>query len=204
MKSIALVSTFLSLVIIPTADCFAADLITNGSFSKLLSGWSIEEFTGGCRVTTETEGKNVVVKLHHDTDRDWCSIYQEIASKLTKGQIYRFSYRYKTTGTSKKYLGIHFADTSSVMHSSALNEAYNWSHLLISDRKWHTDSFVFLVNDNLPKANEPVFAIHFDYGSVGDVYVDNVSITPASNKSFESAAYDTITKTFSSPNVIEY
>ncbi|MCF7998490.1 MAG: hypothetical protein K9L25_05560 [Methylovulum sp.] len=197
-KSIA----FLGLIFTPTIS-YSADLITNGSFSQQLTGWSTIKFTSGCNVTTATERTNVVVKLHHDTDKDWCSVHQEIASKLTKGQIYRFSYRYKTTGVNKKYLGIHFADTSSIMHSSPINEAYNWSHLLVSDSKWHTDSFIFLAGDTLPKSDEPLFAIHFDYGSVGDVYIDNISITSATNQSFESATYDKTTKIFSSPNVIE-
>ncbi len=173
---------FIIVITMPAISYSTTDLVTNGSFAQQLSGWAAVEFTGGSHVTVVTEAANVYVKLHHDTVQDWCSIHQEMASKLTKGVMYRFSYKYKTSGTDKKYLGIRFSDTSSVMHSTAINEDYGWQHLLVADDKWHTDSFTFLVGDTLPKADEPHLDICLDYGTVGDIYIDDVSILPDSGQ----------------------
>jgi hypothetical protein len=180
----------------------AAELVNSGTFTQGLANWQKVEFTSGCKVTAETAGGNTYIKLHHDAKSDWCSIYQEIASKLVKNKIYRFSYRYKTSVASQQ-IGVHFADQSSVMHSSAISEAYGWSHTLIADNKWHTDSFIFLASDTLPKSDEPMLTIHMDYNTVGDIYIDNVSIQDATNKSFEATTYDRATKVFNAPNVIE-
>jgi hypothetical protein len=78
-------------------------------------------------------------------------------------------------------------------------------HLLIADNKWHTDSFIFRERrDALKKSNEPMLAIGLIGSStIGAVYIDNISIQDATNKSFEPATYDRAAKVFNAPNVIE-
>jgi hypothetical protein len=112
--------------------------------------------------------------MHHNNDGDWCSLSQEIASKLEKGKTYVFSYRYRTE--DKVDIGIRFTEPSTIVHSTALNEDYGGYHPLVADGKWHTDSFEFTVTDNHPRPDEPLFGIFFDYHNTGDVDIDDVII----------------------------
>jgi len=150
------------------------NLLNNGDFKDGLTGWKVVNYTSGANVEVIEENDNKVVKLHHDGDNDWCSLSQEIASKLEKGKTYVFSYRYKTT--SPVSIGIRFTDPETIWHSSALNNDYGWNHRLINDGNWHQDSFEFTVGDNHPKPDEPMFAIFLDYHNTGDVYIDDVII----------------------------
>ena len=150
------------------------NLLVNGDFENGTDGWKIVNFTSGASVTLMEENGNHFVRMHHNNDGDWCSLSQEIASKLEKGKTYVFSYRYRTK--DKVDIGIRFTETSTIMHSTALNEDYGWNHPLVADGKWHTDSFEFTVTDNHPRPDEPLFGIFFDYHNTGDVDIDDVII----------------------------
>ncbi len=150
------------------------NLLNNGDFEDGLTGWKVVNFTSGASIEVVEESGNKIIKLHHNGDGDWCSLSQEIASKLEKGKTYVFSYRYKTTDPVS--IGIRFTDSETIWHSSALNDDYGWNHQLINDGNWHQDSFEFTVTDDHPKPDEPMFAIFLDYHNTGDVYIDDVII----------------------------
>jgi len=151
------------------------NLVYNGDFEIGTDGWKIVEFTGGAKVSLMEENGNHFIRMHHDTTDDWCSLGQEIASKLERGKTYVFSYRYRTKDNVE--LGVRFTEPSTVYHSSAISENYGWNHKLINDGKWHTDSFEFTVTDNNPKSDEPYLGIFFDYHFKGDVDIDDIRIT---------------------------
>jgi len=159
-------------------------LVQNGNFensSSWNSDWKIVEFTSGSKIESIIESDNTYIKLHHDTESDWCGIGQEIASKLEKGAKYIFSYKYKTSDSVA--IGIHFSDINLIMHGSKINNEYGWNHSLIADNSWHTDSLEFTVTDDHPKSDEPMLGILFDYKYTGDIYIDDISLKKAEDES---------------------
>jgi hypothetical protein len=151
------------------------NLVYNGDFETGTDGWRVVEFTSGAKVSLLEENGNHFIRMHHDTTDDWCSLGQEIASKLEKGKTYVFSYRYRTKNNVE--LGIRFTEPSTIVHSTAISKDYGWNHKLVNDGKWHYDSFEFTVTDSNPKPDEPYLGIFFDYHFKGDVDIDDISIT---------------------------
>jgi len=184
-KTIFIIIIFLTLFI--STLSYAESLVVNGDFDNISSwnsGWRIVEFTSGSKVEAIQESGNIYIKLHHNSESDWCAIGQEIASKFEIGNKYIFSYKYKTSDSVA--IGIHFSDIYLVMHGSKISGEYGWNHNLIADNAWHTDSFEFSVTEDHPKSNEPMLGIFFDYQYAGDIYVDDISIKKVENTPIDS------------------
>jgi Caspase domain/Carbohydrate binding domain len=147
------------------------NLLLNGSIQGSLAGWKVVNFTRGAITEVVQEGGNAVVSMSHSGNKDWSSISQEIRSKLRAGQIYIFSFRYRSLDSVK--IGIRFADSSTVMHSNGIKREY-WENALLPDGSCHADAFEFTVTSSHPRADEPMFGIFFDYNNTGNVFIDDV------------------------------
>jgi hypothetical protein len=128
--------------------------------------------------------------MHHDSGGgtpgipfagDWSAIGQEIKSKLSPNTTYSFSYRYKTDDVIE-CLVVGLSDPALIFKTVALNKDYGWCHKPLSNNQWITDSFQFTTTNTFPDASTPMFSITYNYLSAtgGDIYIDDVSINPAS------------------------
>ncbi len=198
MRSIALKLAGIIVISLSANPASAANLISNGNFEAGLNGWKKVEFTSGAEVSTVTEDGNTFIQMHHDRGGgvpgipfagDWSAIGQEIKSKLTPNTTYSFSYKYKTDDVIE-CLGVRFADPALVFTGVALNREYGWCHKPIANNQWITDSFQFTTTNTFPAANTPMFSITYDYFSAtgGDIYIDDISITPATSTSVPEPA----------------
>lgn len=149
-------------------------IIINGGFEQGLTNWLYVEFTQGSSVSVKTESNNKYISFKHLSNYDWCSIGQEVRSKLLIGQKYLISYRYKVNTGSNLVLGIRFADNSTVMHSTGIDKD-SWSSTLLSDGQWHSKSINFTASSDHPLSTEPMFSFMFDYQNTGEVYLDDLS-----------------------------
>ena len=146
------------------------NLLRNGTLEPSLEGWKVLNFTAGARIYTTPEG---AVQMIHNGIGDWNTISQEIRSKLQLGKTYILTVRYKTTDRVK--IGLHFADSSLVMHSNSVRTV-GWELPLVADGEWHSEAFQFEATRDHPKPDEPMFSIIFDYNNVGTVFIDDVLI----------------------------
>ena len=190
MKNITVKLASIMVLSLSANPASAANLILNGDFSAGLNGWEKVDFTSGAKTSTVTEGDNTFIKMHHDRGGgapgipfagDWSAIGQEIKSKLTPNTTYSFSYRYKTDDVIE-CLVVGLSDPALIFKTVALNKDYGWCHKPISNNQWITDSFQFTTNNTFPDASTPMFSITYNYLSAtgGDIYIDDVSIKPAS------------------------
>lgn len=148
------------------------NLLRNGDFEKGLTGWKVVNFTNGATTEAINQNKNTFIRFHHNGQRDWNSIGQEIRSMLEIGKTYVVSLKYKVE--SNLSLGVRFGDSSLVMHSSSINEKYGWDRLMIGNENWREDTFEFTAKEDSPKSTEPMFAIYLDYYNTGEILIDDV------------------------------
>lgn len=190
MKNITVKLASIMVLSLSANPASAANVILNGDFSAGLNGWEKVEFTSGAKISTVTEGDNTFIQMHHDRGGgvpgipfagDWSAIGQEIKSKLTPNTTYSFSYRYKTDDVIE-CLVVGLSDPALIFKTVALNKDYGWCHKPISNNQWITDSFQFTTTNTFPDASTPMFSITYNYLSAtgGDIYIDDVSIKPAS------------------------
>ena len=190
MKNITVKLASIMVLSLSANPASAANLILNGDFSAGLNGWQKVEFTSGAKISTVTEGDNTFIKMHHDRGGgvpgipfagDWSAIGQEIKSKLSPNTTYSFSYRYKTAAVIE-CLVVGLSDPALIFKTVALNKDYGWCHKPISNNQWITDSFQFTTTNTFPDVSTPMFSITYNYLSAtgGDIYIDDVSIKPAS------------------------
>ena len=190
MKNITVKLASIMVLSLSAKPASAANLILNGDFSAGLNGWEKVDFTSGAKTSTVTEGDNTFIKMHHDRGGgvpgipfagDWSAIGQEIKSKLSPNTTYSFSYRYKTDDVIE-CLVVGLSDPALIFQTVALNKDYGWCHKPISNNQWIADSFQFTTTNTFPDASTPMFSITYNYLSAtgGDIYIDDVSIKPAS------------------------
>lgn len=149
------------------------NLLVNGNFDNGLTGWKANDFYGA-KTDVLTESRNTFVRMAHDSEKSWSSIGQEVASRLQVGKTYVVRLKYRVE--SDQSIGIRFGDSSTMQHSSAINEKYGWNRLITGAKDWREDVFEFVATEIHPKSDEPMFAIYFDYSNIGEIFVDDVMI----------------------------
>lgn len=165
-----------------------SNLLVNGDFENGLVGWKTVSLYAGT-ISIEQQDNNSYVKMHHNSTSDWNTISQEIRSKLTPGKTYLVSYKYKTTDNI--YINLSFGDDSTVGHSNGIGSS--GPIIQVKDGVWHTGSFTFTATSEHPRPDEPRFVVYFDYNNIGDVYLDDISVTeviPSPDISVVPAIYD--------------
>jgi PKD repeat protein len=134
-----------------------------------------------------TDNGNKFVKMHHNGTGDWCSLFQEVRSKLVIGKTYKLTCSYKTLDNARAHLS--FGDVSSIMHSNGI--ASNNAPGEIKDGNWHTLEVIFTATEDNPRPDRPNFVVYFDYGYAGDIYIDDLSLVEYSETTPEPASTKT-------------
>ncbi|MEF3694478.1 MAG: hypothetical protein V3576_03930, partial [Candidatus Cloacimonadota bacterium] len=162
----------------PAEDLYGAELLLDGGFDDDTHFWKIVNFTAGASTQIVREGHNSYIRLSHQNDRDWCAIGQEIRSKLRAGKTYRISMRYKTDCDNPRVpLIVRFGDRDLLMHTSTITRRLDGYFVTNNGSdQWQEVIDYFLVENDLPNSTEPMLDIFFNYGSSGNIYLDDISL----------------------------
>jgi hypothetical protein len=158
------------------------DTVYNGSFTRGLDSWQEIDFTGGAWHELLSENGNSYLHFHHEWAGDWNCIGQEIRSRMIPGEQYRISLRYRYLPYDPSpNVSILFGDTSLISHATQISDDM-LPEDFIGDNCWHDISAVFTCTTDHPSESEPMLHIIFNYGSGGDLDLDDLALefTPTS------------------------